>query len=228
LPAGATVAAVATTLNAAANPYVFVAMGNSGVAVIPFTSTSSGNPFGKVSTLKPTNSGGGDNAVAVDLTSPVLYVGETVAVSASSNNNNTGGLRMFTIGANSTLTEVSGSPYATGGVGPSAILPITHYVYVANLTVKNSNNGNITAFAISTTGGTATGLAAVSSGTISTGVGTRGLAEDSTGTYILAVNSGGSPDLNAFTITSTGALKSYATGSTGSSPAQAWAIAAVP
>jgi hypothetical protein len=135
---------------------------------------------------------------------------------------------MFTIGANSTLTEVTGSPFASGGIGVSAILPTTNYVYVANKAVTGSNNGNITAFGITTTAGTASGLTAVTSGTISTGVSTVGLAEDSTGTYILAVNSSGSPDLNAFTIGTTGALKSYATAATGTDPVQAVAIAAIP
>jgi len=224
LPSGATnVQGLTITPSGATNPYVFVAMGTSGIAIIPFTSSTSGNPFGTVKTISPKNTNGGDTAVAVDLTRPVLYVGETVAVSGS----NPGGLRMFSVGANSTLTEVSGSPYATGGVGPSAILPTTNYVYVANKAVSGSSNGNITAFAI-TTVGTATSLTAVTSGTISAGAGTLGLAEESTGTYILAVNASGSPDLNAFTIGTTGALTSYATAATGSDPVQAVAIAAVP
>jgi 6-phosphogluconolactonase (cycloisomerase 2 family) len=227
LPAGAaTVQGIAFTGSGATNRYVFAAMGTTGTAVIPFTSSTSGNPFGAVKTIAPKNSTGGDTAVAVDLTNPVLYVGETVAFTNTTSN--PGGVRMFTIGANSALTEVTGSPFASGGVGPSAILPTTHYIYVANKAVTGSNNGNITAFGITTTGGTATGLTAVTSGTISAGVSTLGLAEDSSGTYILAVNSSGSPDLNAFTIGTTGALTSYATASTGTDPVQAVAIAAIP
>lgn len=224
LPATATaIQQVTTTRSNAAHPYVFAAMGTAGLAIIPFNSAISGNPFGTVQTVSPKNTGGGDFAVAVDVSNPVLYAGETVALTGS----NPGGLRMFTIGANSTLTEVSGSPYATAGIGPSAILPTTHYVYVANRAVSGSSSGNITAFALTTTG-TATTLTAVSSGTISAGVSTIGLAEDSTGTYVLAVNSSGSPDLNAYTISSTGALTSYATAATGTDPVQAVAIAAVP
>jgi hypothetical protein len=133
---------------------------------------------------------------------------------------------MFTIGANATpLTEVTGSPYSSGGIGPSAILPTTNYVYVANKAVSGSNNGNIKAFALTTTG-TATSLTEVASGTITAGASTLGLAEENTGTYILAVNSSGSPDLNAFTIGTSGALTSYATASTGSDPVQAVAVAA--
>ena len=223
LPSGsASVVRLATTPSAAANPYVFAAMQTSGLAVIAFNSASSGNPFGTVQTIKPKNSGGGDTTVAVDLTSPVLYVGETLAYSA--NTSNPGGVRMFTYGANFAFSEVSGSPYSTGGLGPSAILPTSSYVYVANKTVSGSSGGNITAFAINTSGGTATGLTAVTSGTISAGVSTIGLAEDSTGTYILAVNNSGSPDLNAYTIGTTGALTSYATGSTGTDPTEPVAI----
>jgi hypothetical protein len=197
-------------------------MGTSGIGVIPFTSSTSGNPFGGIKTYSPKNTTGGDTALAVDLSADVLYAGETVALSGS----NPGGLRMFSLGANSTLTEVSGSPYASGGVGPSAILPTSCFVYTSNLTVSGCNNGNIKAFAITSTAGTVTSLTEVTSGTISAGVATAGLAEDSKGTYILAVNSSGSPDLNAYTIGSTGALTSYATGSTGSDPVQAVAIVA--
>jgi 6-phosphogluconolactonase (cycloisomerase 2 family) len=224
LPAGATaVQQIATTLSGAANPYVFVAMGASGVAIIPFTATAS-DPFAAGKVVSPKNTGGGDTTVAVDLTNPILYVGETVAFTSGSN---PGGLRMFTVGANATLTEVSGSPYNTGGIGPSAILATTNYIYVANKAVSGSNDGNITGFAITTTGTTTT-LTAITSGTITAGLSTIGLAEDSTGTYILAVNSGGSSDLNAFTIGTTGALTSYATGSTGADPTQPVGIAALP
>ena len=161
--------------------------------------------------------------MAVDLTHQVLYVGETVAVSGD----NPGGVRMFTIGANSTLTEVAGSPFASGGLGPSAIVPTTSFVYAANRAVFGSNTGNIKAFAITVTGGAPTALTDVASGTISAGVATVGLAEDSKGLYILAVNNSGSPDLNAYTIDSTtGALKSYATAATGTDPVQPVAIVA--
>ena len=219
----AAVRQVCTTPSGAANSYVFVAMGAGGTAVIPFTATNN-NPFGGVGVIRPINTAtGGSTAVAVDLSRSLLYVGETVAVNGS----NPGGLRVFTIGANSAMTEISGSPYQSGGIGPAVILPTTNYVYVANKTVSGSNNGNIAGFAITTTG-TVYSLTAIS--TISGGVSTIGLAEDSTGTYILAVNSSGSPDLNVFTFDTTtpGKLDSYTTASTGSDPVQAAAIAAVP
>ncbi len=209
------------------NSYVFVAMGTLGTAVIPFNASSTGNPFSSVgSTIKPRGgSPAAATAVAVDVstTRPLLYIGETVALSGS----NPGGLRVFTIGASSSMTEVSGTPYGTGGIGPSAILPTTNYVYVANKSVSGSSSGNVTGFAITSTG-TVYSLTAITSGTISAGTSTVGLAEDNTGTYILAVNSGGSPDLNAYTIGTTGALTSYATPSTGTDPVGAVSIVAVP
>jgi len=172
----------------------------------------------------PKNTTGGDTTVAVDLSRPLLYVGETVALTGS----NPGGLRVFTIGANTTpLTEVTGSPYASGGIGPSAILPTTNYVYVANKAVSGSNDGNITGFAITLTG-TVYSLTSVSS--IAAGVSTVGLAEDNTGTYVLAVNSSGTPDLSAFTFdtTTAGKLDAYATAATGSDPVAALSIVAFP
>jgi 6-phosphogluconolactonase (cycloisomerase 2 family) len=217
------VSQVTITQAGAANPYVFVAMGAGGTAVIPFTAANV-NPFGAVNTIKPINTTtGGSITVAVDLSRQLLYVGETVAVSGS----NPGGLRVFTIGANSTMTEISGSPYATGGVGPAAILPTSNYVYVANKSVSGSSTGNITGFAITTTG-TVYSLTSVS--TVASGVSTIGLAEDSIGTYVLAVNSSGSPDLNVYTFdtTTAGKLVSYTTAATGSDPVQAVAITAVP
>jgi 6-phosphogluconolactonase len=223
LPSGATaVQKVTLTRSAAANPYVFVAMGSSGIGVIPFAANST-DPFGTVQTISPKNTTGGDTTVAVDVSRPLLYVGETVAVTGS----NPGGLRVFNIGTASTMTEVSGSPYATAGIGPSAILPTTNYVYVANKSVSGSNGGNITGFAITTTGSVYS-LTSVS--TVAAGTSTIGLDEDSTGTYVLAVNSGGSPDLNAYTFdtTTAGKLDSYATSATGTDPVQAVAVEAIP
>ena len=223
LPSGATaIQQLTITPSGSTNPYVFVAMGSTGIAAVPFTATNN-NPFGAVTTIKPISTTGGDTTIAVDVSRPLLYVGETVAVSGTQ----PGGLRVFTIAANSKFTEISGSPYATAGIGPSAILPTTNYVYVANKAVSGSTSGNITGFAITLTG-TVYSLTTVS--TISAGVSTAGLAEDSTGTYLLAVNASGSPDLSAFTFdtTTAGKLDAYATASTGSDPVQAVAIAAVP
>jgi hypothetical protein len=214
---------VTITEAGAPNSYVFVAMGAGGTAVVPFTAANT-DPFGTVSVIKPINTTtGGSIAVAIDLSRQLLYVGETVAVSGT----NPGGLRVFTIGANSTMTEISGSPYPSGGIGPGTILPTTSYVYVANSSVKDSTTGNIQGFAITTTG-TVYSLTSVS--TVAAGISTIAMDEENTGTYLLAVNSSGSPDLNIYTFDATtgGKLDSYATASTGSDPVQPVAVVAVP
>lgn len=210
---------------AAGANYVFVAMGAAGTAVIPFNPANT-NPFGNAVALPPVNSTGGAETVAVDPTNPLLYVGETVAL----NGTQTGGLRVFQI-TSTRLNQVSGSPFATGGTGPSAILPTAGYVYVANKAVSGSNNGNITGYSVTaTTSGTTTTYALAKINTVSAGSNTMGLAEDSTSTYVLAVNFGGSPDLNTYTFdpTTKGQLDSGATAATGTDPVGAIAIAAVP
>ena len=234
LNAGATaIQGIAVTPSSSTNAYVFVAEGQNGFQVVPLNSAASttiplGNPANPVA---PVHTLGADLAIAVDssTTRPLLYVAETGALTATTAQPQTGGLRVFNIGANSAVTELTsaGSPYATGGTGPSAILPTTSYVYVANRAVQGSSTGNITAFAITTTG-TANSLTAVTDGTIAAGTGTAGLAEDNTGTYILAANPSGSPDLNVYTIQTSGALKSYGTAATGSDPTQAISIVAHP
>ncbi|MFZ0395488.1 MAG: hypothetical protein WCF17_00670 [Terracidiphilus sp.] len=212
---------VAISPSGAADPYVFVAMGAGGTEVIPFAAGSS-DPLGTAANIAVKNSNGAANTVAVDPSNRLLYVGETAAVSGTQ----TGGLRAFTIGATS-LKEIAKTAYATGGTGPSAILPTADYVYVANKAVSGSSTGNITGFAVNSTAG-AYSLSSLS--TVAAGVGTEGLAEDSTSTYVLAVNAGGSPDLSTYTFDSTtaGKLDAGATIATGTDPVVAVAVAAVP
>ncbi len=211
---------LAVSPGSSTTPYVFVALGTGGTAVVPFTATNT-NPFGTLKTIAVKNTSGGATAVAVDPTNRLVYIGETVAVSGTQ----TGGLRVFTVGT--TLAEITGSPYATGGTGPSSILPTANYVYVANKSVSGSTSGNISGYAITSTGSVFS-LTAVN--TITAGASTAGMAQDSTGTYLLAVNSGGSPDLSTFTYdtTTAGKLDASTTSATGSDPVQAVAIAAVP
>jgi 6-phosphogluconolactonase (cycloisomerase 2 family) len=214
---------IAASPSNAASPYIFVAMGTGGTEVIPFNASSTGSPFGTVSNIKVVKTGGGAAAIAVDPTNRLLYVGETVAVSGTQ----TGGLRVFTISATH-IAEVTGSPYASGGAGPSAIVALANYVYVANRTVTGSTSGNITGFPIVTTGGLYTLGASIN--TIAAGTNTAGLAQENTGTYLLAVNAGGSPDLNTYTYDTTtpGKLVAGATVSSGTDPTRPIAIAALP
>lgn len=218
---------IAASPASSASPYVFVAMGAGGTAVIPFTSGSTSNPFGTVGVINALhNKTGGATAVAVDPTNRLLYVAETTAFTSGTQ---TGGLRVFTIGASSKMTEVSGSPYQSGGTGPSAILPTADgsFVYVANTAVSGITTGNITGYPVTSSGGTYSLGTLIN--TIAAGTDTAGLAEDSTGTYVLAVNSGG-PDLSVYTFdtTTSGKLDAAATVATGSDPVQAKAILAVP
>jgi hypothetical protein len=157
----------------------------------------------------------------------MFYVGETAAISGS----NSGGLRAFNY---NTLVEVTGSPYATGGIAPYEIAPTRYgsvagnFVYIANRTVSGSSTGNIAGYSV-TGSGTAFSLTPLSS-TVSTGIAPLGLTQESTGNYMLVVSSGGSPDLTAFTFDSTtsGMLNSALTSATGTDPVQANAIAAAP
>ncbi|HVN94178.1 MAG TPA: hypothetical protein VMT38_10805 [Terracidiphilus sp.] len=209
---------------------LFVALGTGGSIVVPFTSSSNSNPLAATATTIPlANSGGGALSVAVDPTNRVFYIGETDV-------NGSGGLRVFNYSSlgtavpRTTPTQITGSPIATGGLSPLAILPLSNgeYVYVAN-GQGNTTAGNVAWFPI-TASGTAYSIAAGK--TIAAGVYPDGLAEDSSGNFVLAVASGGTtssanPDLDAFTISS-GVLTSAIQAKTGTDPVGAIAIAPLP
>jgi len=208
------------------NAHVFVALGSSGTEDITFAAANS-TPFGSIANLAVKNSAGAALSVAVDPSNRLLYIGETAATSGS----NSGGLRVLNY---NTLTELSGSPFASGGLAPYAITPTRYgstagsYVYVTNRTVSGSSTGSIAGFSIATSG-TTYSLTALSS-TVSAGTTPLALTQDSTGNFMLVVNSGGSPDLGAyiFDTTTAGKLDSALTGSTGTDPVLASAIAAKP
>lgn len=211
---------------------LFVALQAGGTIVVPFTSGNA-NPLGTQATVIPVvNSGGVALSVAVDPTDRLFYIGETLANSSA----NSGGLRVFNYSSlgtgtpRSAPTQITGSPIATGGLSPHAILPIASggYVYVAN-GAGNTGSGNITWFPITASGTTYT-IAAGSS--IAAGVAPSGLAEDSDDNFVLAVSTGGStssgdPDLEAFSMSS-GALTANIASKTGTDPVGAVAVAALP
>jgi hypothetical protein len=133
-------------------------------------------------------------------------------------------LRVFTISSGS-LNELSyKAPYPSGGLAPLSILPTASgtYVYVGNGMGGNGttyNSGNITGFAVSTSGLTL-------GSTVAAGAQPVSLAEDSTGSYIFEVGSAGSPYFDAYSYSSsTGTLNSQLTSTTGASSI---AIVAVP
>jgi 6-phosphogluconolactonase (cycloisomerase 2 family) len=199
---------------------IAVAMGTSGTAIFPFTSSNTSSPIGTA--WNPINPIGGVNqtaasvSVAIDPQNRILYIGETDAFNSATNS---GALRAFIIGA-SKLNEFSyTTAYAPAGTGPHAILPSMdgNYVYAASW---QPSGGEVTGYSVTSSALT------VLSGTVTTGTQPWGLAEDSTGGYVLAVDHGGSPYLNAYSLASTGLLSTTTlTGSTLGSPI---AIVAVP
>jgi len=204
------------------NTHVFVALGSAGTEDVVFAAGNT-KPFSSTANVAVKNSAGAAVSVAVDPSNRLVYVGETAATSGS----NSGGVRAFNY---STLVELTGSPYASGGLAPYSILPIStgDDIYVANRTVSGSSSGNISGFAVTSTGTvfTLTVLGTTAAG----GTNTVGLAEDSSSNFVLAVNSGGNPDLEAFTFdaTTAGELDLVISAATGTDPVEAGAIAAAP
>ena len=208
------------------NAHVFVALGSSGTQDVTFAAGQT-SPFGSTFNIPTINSAGSALSVAVDPTNRLLYIGETAALSGS----NAGGMRVLDY---NTLTEISGSPFATGGLSPIEILPLPYgankgnYVYVANRTVSGSSTGLIQGFNVAASGST---YSLTSLGNIATaGVTPVGMVQESKGNYLVVVSSGGNPDLQAFTFDSTtaGKLNSAITSATGTDPVQASGIAAAP
>jgi 6-phosphogluconolactonase len=206
---------------------VLAALGAQGTAVIPFNPNNT-NPFGSVSNIGVKNATGAALSVAFDpiptgsTASRLFYIGETVATSGS----NTGGLRAFTY---STKQEISGSPYAIGGLAPYSILPFStgDYVYVVSRQTSSGSTGVIAGFSI-TSANSALTLTALGS-VFATGTNPQAIVEDNTHAFVFAVNFGGSPDLSGYTIDATkaGFLDRVISSQTGTDPVQAGAIGAL-
>jgi 6-phosphogluconolactonase len=206
---------------------VLVAMGSGGTATIAFNPNNA-NPFGAVGTIGVKNATGAALSVAFDpiptgSTAPRLfYIGETVATSGS----NTGGLRAFNF---STKQEITGSPYAIGGLAPYSILPLSSgdFVYVVSRQTSSSSTGVIAGFTIATTNSAFT-LTALGS-TFATGTNPQAMVEDNTHAFVFAVDFAGSPDLIGYTFdtTTAGNLDQVISNATGTDPVQAGAVAAL-
>jgi DNA-binding beta-propeller fold protein YncE len=122
------------------------------------------------------------------------------------------------------LTELGyATPYAPLGTGPHAILPdpTGKYVYVAS--GQTLAVGAITGYSV-----TPSALTQIGSGTVATGTQPYGLAEDSTGSFVLAVNNQGSVPLSAYTFDSTTAGQLDVASVTGSLTSNPIAIVAIP
>ncbi|MGP8251704.1 MAG: beta-propeller fold lactonase family protein [Terracidiphilus sp.] len=207
---------------------IFLALGEGGSLVIPFTSANTNPLASSASTIVTVTSGASALSVAVDpgTTPRLFYVGETEASSSS------GGLRAFEYSSlgGSSVTEIAGSPYSAGGLAPAAILPDTagNDVYVAS-GQGTTGDGVLQGFNIATsTSGSTTTYSLSSISTVATGIQPQGLAEDSLGNFVLAVSSGGSYDLEAyiFDTTTAGKLDDSINSTTGTDPTGAWAVAA--
>jgi len=206
-------------------PIIAVALGATyGTQIFPFASGNAapiGSPYSK--TLTPYGKSGvaATVAVAIDPSNGFLYVGETDAFPGSTTGD-TGALRVYAINSNS-VTEISyTTPYPSGGTTPHAILAASNgYVYVANW--QGASSGIVTAFLLNAS----TPSLTLQSNTVATGDEPYSMAVDSTGDFVMVVNSQGSPYFNAFTFdtTNTGQLDASATGSTAAGPV---AIVAVP
>ncbi len=207
--------------------FVLAAMGSGGTATVPFNPNNA-NPFGTVGTIAVKNANGAALSVAFDpipsgSTAPRLfYIGETVATSGS----NSGGLRAFNFG---TLKELTGSPYAIGGLAPYSVLPLTtgDYVYVASRQTSSGSAGVIAGFSITTTNSVFS-LTALGS-TFAAGANLQSIVEDNTHGFVFGANFGGSPDLIGYTFETAkaGYLDQVISSATGTDPVQAGAIAAL-
>jgi hypothetical protein len=230
------------------NKYILVALGSNGSAIVPFTSTNQTTPMpsaiAKSEVIGVKGSGGASVSVAFDPQLRLFYVGEVAATTGTY----TGGLRAFNYSSLATIgttapTELTGSPYSSGGLAPYSILPTPYttgtnagaYIYVANRTVTAGNTtGNISGFALTTTGTSTYSLTALST-TATTGALPTSLAQDSTGAFIFVADSGagtaaGNPDLEGYNFDSTTASKldSVISSTTGTDPVGAIAVVALP
>ena len=193
----------------------FIPLSTGGIDAVSFVPST--GVVTKLSVLvPPLGNGYADQAVAVNPAGTLLFAAET----------GTSGVRVFSIGSDGGLSEVSGSPYATA-LGPHSVLVDSTgtYVYVANATA-----GTVSAFSIGSSGA----LTELSGSPFDAGSGPYSLAEDSTDGYLEVACSGGSPDLEIFTIGNAtaavpGGLTSASTASTSSvSPAVATQVVSTP
>lgn len=205
--------------------HVFVAAGLGGTVVVSFAAGNAAPLAGTGTVIPPLTSGGSALSVAVDPASAprLFYVGETLASGGT-----TGGLRVFNYSSlDGTLSQASGSPIASGGLAPNAILPIANgdYVYVAN--GQGTSAGNVTGFTITASNSAYT---VATGSTVSAGIEPFSLAEDNTSSFVLVTSEGGSSDLEGyiFDTTTAGQLDLALTSTTGTDPTKAVAVAAVP
>lgn len=185
--------------------YVFVTLGQLGVAPLPFN--TSGTLGTNAVVIGPKSVSGilnQDLGVVVNSTSSAVFVGETNA-----------GVRVFTIG--STFTEISGSPFKAGSQPRSLVFDGTgNYLYAAN-----GSDATISGYSVLASGAL---TALTGSPFSSVGAGPDALTLDQSKKFLLSANLGGTPDLQLFSFDATTAGK-IDPGATATNIASASAIA---
>ena len=168
--------------------WVFVTLGQLGVAPLPFNTSGSLSPNTVI--INPRTSAGilnQDLGLAVNSTSTAFFVGETNA-----------GVRVFTIG--SSFTEISGSPFKAGAQPRSITFDGTgDYLYVAN-----GSDGTISGYSVLASG---TPTALTGSPYSAVGSGPFAVALDQSKKFLFSANLGGSPDVQLFSFDATTAGK---------------------
>jgi 6-phosphogluconolactonase (cycloisomerase 2 family) len=168
--------------------WVFVTLGQLGVAPLPFNTSGSLSPNTVI--INPRTSAGilnQDLGLAVNSTSTAFFVGETNA-----------GVRVFTIG--SSFTEISGSPFKAGAQPRSITFDGTgDYLYVAN-----GSDGTISGYSVLAS---CTPTALTGSPYSAVGSGPFAVALDQSKKFLFSANLGGSPDVQLFSFDATTAGK---------------------
>jgi 6-phosphogluconolactonase (cycloisomerase 2 family) len=184
--------------------YVYVSCGTAGIYAMSLangslTELTNGN-------YVPKTTNAADEGMAVSPDGDYLFAAETA----------TGGVRIFSINTNGSLTESSNSPVATG-TAPWAVLADAtgSYVYVADRT-----KGQISQWSFASGTLTAIGTA------VTTGSLPVEMVEDNSKTYVAVVCTGGDPDVELYTIGSTGTLTKFTTATTGSGSNEATSLSA--
>jgi 6-phosphogluconolactonase (cycloisomerase 2 family) len=192
---------------------IFAALGTGGDVVFTFNTTTGVATSSQY--LATGNTATGDYGLAIN--SKVTYV----YIARSGTN---GGVAVYSIGTAGQLTPVTGSPFAAGSGTFAVVLDSTGtYVYAANRT-----DGTVSGYTI-VPGTTTAGLklTALTDSPYASGSAVQALGVDSSAKYLLAVATGGSPDLTmySFDIPVPGKLDPSTSVATGTDPAGAVALA---
>lgn len=192
---------------------IFAALGTGGDAVFTFNTTTGVAASSQI--LNTGNTATGDFGLAINATTTYLYI-------ARSGTN--GGVAVFSIGSNGSLTPVTGTPFAAGSGTFSVLLDKTGaYVYATN-----RFDGTVSGYTIVPgTTPTALSLTPLSGSPYASGSSVESLGIDSSGKYLLAGALGGAPDLTmySFDIATPGKLDPATSVATGVDPAGVVAIA---